>query len=261
MTLESPEVERWLDAEFEHPAEQVIAKVARQERLTSDDWYRLVRFLAAQDVRTPTRLMEAIRRWQRELPGMLDGVMREAVAKLEAAHRDGRQLEIEPRNDNEGFGGKLTTSIAPGADTGTMRYEVVVGRNLWLSNFKHLLTRTVQRLHRHHWTILRAPQGLEWPTSDDPVIRLDFHSAANYDFGGGWVAQVPKFHAAEPSPCDVCPHRRAAAGEVVGRPRRSGGVVPSFHRRARASTCAGPGPGPSGAGAAATQGGSGPAPQ
>lgn len=183
---ESDEIERWLDAEFEGPAERVLDKVSREERLTADDWHRLVRFLAAQDVRTPARLMESIKRWQAQLPGMLEDVMREAVAKMEAAQKQGKRLEVEPREDSELLGGKLTTSIAAGAGMGTMRYEMIAGRNLWLFHIKHLLTRTAQHLHRHRWTILRAPPGMEWPTSDDPVIRLNFNNSENYDFGGGW---------------------------------------------------------------------------
>jgi hypothetical protein len=65
---ESADIEEWLDKEFEAPAEEALDKATSDERLTPDDWRILVGFLAAQDVRTPTRLSEALQRWESELP-------------------------------------------------------------------------------------------------------------------------------------------------------------------------------------------------
>ena len=61
-----------------------------------------------------------------------------------------------------------------------------MGRRLWLWQMRRLLTETLGRLPRQKWTILHAPNGMSWPTSDNPLIRLNFHSAQKYDFGGGW---------------------------------------------------------------------------
>lgn len=33
---------------------------------------------------------------------------------------------------------------------------------------------------------LSAAPGISWPTSDDPVICLNYYGKDNYDFGGGW---------------------------------------------------------------------------
>jgi hypothetical protein len=54
---ESDEIERWLDAEFDAPAEEAIAKAVANKRLSPHDWRLLARFFAAQDVRTPARLV------------------------------------------------------------------------------------------------------------------------------------------------------------------------------------------------------------
>jgi len=65
---ESDDFERWLDSEFETPAQEVLAKATSDSRLTSNDWIRLIRFVAAQDVRTPARFLESLARWQRDVP-------------------------------------------------------------------------------------------------------------------------------------------------------------------------------------------------
>ena len=41
------EIERWLDSEFETPAEEALQKATSDARLTPDDWKRLIHFLAA----------------------------------------------------------------------------------------------------------------------------------------------------------------------------------------------------------------------
>lgn len=80
----------------------------------------------------------------------------------------------------------MTTELVPGEEQGMLGIETVVGRGLWLFSLKQLLTRTVNALMAHKWTILRSPEGIEWLTSDDPVVRLNYHNPTKYDFGGGW---------------------------------------------------------------------------
>jgi hypothetical protein len=82
----------------------------------------------------------------------------------------------------------LRTSIHtnPKNDGGLLRVDVTVGRSLWLWNLKHLLTKTLNVLLRHRWTILKSPPGIEWLTSDAPVVRLNYRDENNYDLTGGW---------------------------------------------------------------------------
>lgn len=47
---ESDDVERWFNKEIETPAAEPLRKAIGDDRLTLDDWMRIVRFVAAQDV-------------------------------------------------------------------------------------------------------------------------------------------------------------------------------------------------------------------
>lgn len=180
------EVERWLDSEFESPAGEVIQKVVADARLTSQDWSHLIRFLAAQDVRTPARLMEMLQRWHQTLPDLIEGTLKESVQELETSRREGKPLDRSSYIDAEYFPIRVTTELVPGEELGILRAETVVGRGLFLFNLKYLLTKTVNALLAHKWTILRSPKGMDWLTSDDPVVRLNYHNSTRYDFGGGW---------------------------------------------------------------------------
>lgn len=181
---ETDEFERWLDREFENPAQAAIERVVSEQRLSPDHWKVLVRFAAAQDVRTPARLREFLGRQREALPSMLEDSVERSVHMMERADRSSGLL---PETNVHADGFPLKVSIEKQLDgSGLLKAETIVGRRLWLWNIRHLLTNTLSHLPKHRWTVLHAPQGISWPTSDNPLIRLNFHDAKNYDFGGGW---------------------------------------------------------------------------
>ncbi|WP_454562519.1 DUF4238 domain-containing protein [Pseudomonas sp. AIG] len=181
---ETDEFEKWLDKEFENPAQEAIERVVNERSLSPEHWKKLVRFAVAQDVRTPARLREFLGRQREILPSMLEDSVERSVHMMERAVR-GRGALPESKNYTDGF--PMKVSIEKESDgSGLLNAEIIIGRRLWLWNIRHLLTKTLGRLPRHRWTILHAPPGISWPTSDNPLIRLNFHDARNYNFGGGW---------------------------------------------------------------------------
>lgn len=179
------EIEKWLEREFETPATEALERAVSDGRLTRSHWNDLIRFVAAQDVRTPARLLDNLRRGHAELPGVLNEVLQDAVADLQRAKARGT-VPVLPSNDSDDIPFRLTKSIEPGQAFGTLKGEVVAGRGLWLFSIKHTLTQTINVLHQHRWSILTPPDGLSWFTSDDPVIRLNYYPNGTYDFRGGW---------------------------------------------------------------------------
>jgi len=178
--------ERWLDREYETPAEEALQRATAGAGMTTADWRRLIRFLAAQDVRTPARFAEAMRRWDKTLPSVMDETLRGAAQKLEEAERTGATLPESAGEGSAGLPMRVVKNIVPGQEMGELGLEMVLGRGMWLWGIKHLLEKTSAVLHEHRWTILRPPEGFAWFTSDDPVVRLNFMSLTEYDFGGGW---------------------------------------------------------------------------
>jgi hypothetical protein len=183
---ETDEIERWLDSEFEAPAEEAIDKVVRGQRLVSSDWKRLVRFFAVQDVRTPARLIENLRRWSNTFPDLVQTTLAGSVARLETMSRVERTALAGKAPTHEGFPTRVIVERDPNGPNGRLTAEVVLGRGMWLWSMQHLLANTLSVLHNHHWTILAPPDGLTWFTSDDPVLKVNFNSKTDYTFDGGW---------------------------------------------------------------------------
>jgi hypothetical protein len=183
---ETDEIERWLDRDFETPAAEPIQKATSDSRLTPEDWRHLVRFLSAQMVRTPAYFVENFPRWQATLPDLMNSTLQESVRKLEAAKRSGEPITAPDAPNSDYLPVRVTAEVRPGQESGHFKATMVVGRNLWLFNMRHLLSRTgaTRLLHEHRWSILAPCKGLTWFTSDDPVIRLNY-GEKGYNFKGG----------------------------------------------------------------------------
>lgn len=179
-------VERWLDRDFESPATLSISKVVREERLEPKDWYNLFRFAVAQSVRTPAGLHEFMERQNNSLQGLLTESLKNSVAKMEVAVNAGIELPYGPV-ENPSNKLPLKISQVRNADgTEGVQATVLNGRKMWIWQLRHVLTQTIHRLPEYRWTILHAPSGVTWPTSDNPLVKLSLNAAGQYHFGGGW---------------------------------------------------------------------------
>lgn len=176
------EVEQWFDKEFESPAQSALNRVMKDSRLSSDDWIKLIRFVALHDVRTPARLQEHLERAQEWFPEILEKIQTELPKRLSERkqeddhlikHTDHIPLKISPIYEKD----KKEVSI---------KIESYVGRSTWLFSLKHILNNSIAVLQTHKWTIIRPSEGMKWFTSDNPVIKLNFISQEKYDLRGGW---------------------------------------------------------------------------
>jgi hypothetical protein len=186
---ETDDIETWFETEFETPAARPLQQAVTDQQLSAEDWRRLIRFLAAQDVRTPAQLVAQLKRWNETLPSLINEVAAEAVQKLEVAKRAGIPFPTpDPLENGELFPVRTVIEANADKDGGMLRVEATIGRSMWLWSLKHVLNRTLDVLNNHCWTILRSPPGIEWLTSDNPVVRLNYRDAEHYDFKGGWAS-------------------------------------------------------------------------
>jgi hypothetical protein len=185
---ETDDMEQWLNREFESPAKESLQKVIEDKKLLESDWKILVRFLASQIVRTPAFLVKNLPLWNQMTPGVLDRSLKNVEEQLRDAKTSGRRvvLDDDDVSHTEYFPLRVERKDLPEEKMVQFTAKVAVGRGLWFYTMKHTLTKTLQVLHKHKWTILEAPSGLRWFTSDDPAVCLNFRSDSDYDFNGGW---------------------------------------------------------------------------
>jgi hypothetical protein len=187
---DSDEIEQWLNRDFETPAEKSISKAVNDEPLGKEDYRLLVRFLVAQIVRTPAFLIQNLPHWREQMATQVKESSQNLAEKLERAYSTGEQIQSAPEPNSEYFPIRITSESSQDGKSGIVKTETVVGRGTWIFAMRHILTSTISNLSDHKWTILSAEDDLPWFTTDDPVVRLNFRNASDYDFKGGWG--VPK---------------------------------------------------------------------
>ncbi len=183
---ETDALEQWFNTDYESPAQQAIHKAVSDSRMRPEDWVLLVRYLALQDLRTPARMLEMLRPAHDSKGTTIAEILEDSVQNLEESHRSGEPLQQEARKGAEDFPVALEFKPLPDQGVIGIRAHQVVGRQLWLFHLKHLLRGTATVLHQHDWTILKPWPGMSWITSDNPVVKLNYTSATEYDLNGGW---------------------------------------------------------------------------
>lgn len=176
------EVEQWFDKEFESPAQGSINRALRNSRLSTDDWNKLIKFLALHDARSPVRLKEHIER----APKSFNEIIKKLEEDLFQKYSEGKTENSHPIKIKDLFPLKVTPIYEGSEEKAFLKIESYVGRSTWLFSLKHILINTIKILHSHKWTIVRPYKGMKWFTSDNPVIRLNFISQNQYDLKGGW---------------------------------------------------------------------------
>ncbi|WP_445357040.1 DUF4238 domain-containing protein [Microbulbifer sp. ANSA002] len=183
---ETDAMEVWFDQEFESPANEVIEKATSDKKLSKEDWNILIRFLALQDVRTPARMLEHLKRGEKEMPGILQDVLNDLKMKLENKDYESLRKHDKPAANSELLPIKVATEFEDGKEDGTIKVESYIGRSSWIHSMRHLLEHTEKILHSHKWSIVKPAKGYYWFTSDNPVIKLNYINSNKYDLRGGW---------------------------------------------------------------------------
>jgi len=186
--LEQDEFETWLANEIEHPGLEAVSKLIDGRQLTPSDWHRIVRLVAAQDVRTPLSYLELMTLLKKNMPTLMKSIPRESVKRLEAlaANREANVRTEKPNELSGLFNVKVEDSGESESEFAQIRCKVKLGREFWIATMRHWLTGVAEVLCRHHWSVIYPAGASEWPFSDHPVLRLNYFGPKNYDFGGGW---------------------------------------------------------------------------
>lgn len=185
-SADSDEMERWLDSDFEQPGLASIEKVVREAQMTAEDWHNLFRFAVAQSVRTPTDLQRFLKRQDETLEALLADSMKGSVAKFQAAKASGVELELPPVIDTSKKLPLKLGRVENSDDSVNIQAKVLNGRRFWIWRIEHILKNTINSIQVPRWTILHAPLGTSWPTTDNPLIRLKVKANGKISLDSGW---------------------------------------------------------------------------
>ena len=172
---------------YEAPAKVPLMKALGGLVLTSDDWDKLIDFIASQIVRTPAFYFKTQEEMRKLLPEVIDSVAREIqFLTPEQIKKQNRRVP------NEEIILPITldfTGVKADEKSQYVKITAVAGKTTWLFSIRHILKEVAPILHQNRWSVVSAADGILWPTSDDPVICLNRYSNGSYDFNGAWGRQ------------------------------------------------------------------------
>ena len=181
---DSDALEAWFGQEVEDPAAPVLLKVAEGRALTRADRRHVTLFAMAMDVRTPRSYLLWRERTLRETDGLLRQVLERIPDHLAAARRgDQRPSLPDPRPVTPI---RVKTDVDERGRLTGIGAEIIVGREMWLWSIRYTLTEAIRKVPEPNWIVLRAAEGQQWFTSDQPLLRLGYTGPDSFTFGGGW---------------------------------------------------------------------------
>lgn len=173
---ETDEFEKWFNAEFETPTEPIIKKLIQGKAISKQEQIILTHYIMAQDIRVPARVNFVLDSAKRALSKYLDSFSFENVKKEDI-------INYSNRNEHDDL---LPINIHIDREKSEIEMKTFVGKNVYLYALRFLLTSTVKKVEHYKWHVIHAAEGVSFPTSDDPVIKLNYTSKDDYDFKGGW---------------------------------------------------------------------------
>lgn len=186
---EIDETENWIEKEFETPGLRAVDRLLDGTKLHDQEWKRVGRLVAAQDLRTPLNYFESMRRWDQDLPELVKNTLHKAINRISEATAQGIKLvsknETTPLSDL--FRVRIENSIDGNPETAGIHAEIALDRRLWIASMRHILAGRIAKIFsQHKWSLVQPYGDEEWPLTDHPVLRLNYNGPEQYDFGGGW---------------------------------------------------------------------------
>lgn len=105
-------------------------------------------------------------------PKMID----ETVSKLNKEAQRIKRGGLSPQLKNVTKDNLFPMRVNVDKENSAVEIIAIVGRGLYLHNLKRLLTSTLKVVEHHDWQVIHASEDVSFPTSDDPVICMNYET-------------------------------------------------------------------------------------
>ena len=183
-------LEKIFNEKYETPAKEPLTKAINGDKLDADDWSKLIDFIGIQIIRTKARALEILKIsksvLERDMPNELNkivGKLSDENVNIKKLNKEKRRLDSKVEKFKMPLEGKIEDYDN---DKKILKVEATMGKGLYLYMLNDNEVKDVLNiLHRHKWQVIDITNNISIPTSDDPVIRLQYCSKDEYNFNGG----------------------------------------------------------------------------
>lgn len=178
---EMDDFEHWFDREFEAPSKPIFDKLLSGQKISREESVILSHFVFAQYVRTPAAYIRITKQNMQLFPKVIDETALKINKNVQKIKND-----FSPQSKNSTEDNLFPMKANLNKQNSTIKIEAIIGRGSYLHNLRHFLTSTLKKVEHHDWQVIHASEDVSFPTSDDPVICMNYRNEHDYDFNGGW---------------------------------------------------------------------------
>lgn len=183
--VEVDDIEDWFNIKYETPAKSALEHAINDERISIDEWHCLIDFLACHIVRSPAFIIKILDLAKKDCVPIFE----EKCEEISSISTDEFIKKVNNQKadfTNDLFPIKITDAGKCDDNNELFKIETIFGKQFYLWIMMYMLKNTCKILHNHKWGIITVDDKVTLPTSDDPVICLNYNNHNEYDFGGGW---------------------------------------------------------------------------
>ena len=170
-------IEKDFNIRFETPATEPLAKIVAGERLNHNEWEIVADYASAQYVRTPSFFFWIQNLAKNILPGELDDLARK-INELKLDEIKNIKREDIKVNNADLLPITVRNTGVKADDTHTfIEIGFTVGKSIWFFSMIRALeegSALRESLKSLNWSVVYAPEGVQWPTCDNPVVILKY---------------------------------------------------------------------------------------
>lgn len=180
--IEKDDIETWFEQRFETPAKNALENAINKGKVNCWEMHKLVDFMACHIVRNPVFIGRTLNLAQNKIKEEFE----KKCKKLQYISEDDIKKIFNETDTNSLALPLKMEKVKDVGENELWKMETVIGKQFYLCMMKWALENFSKVLHKHDWQILTLHPWVKIPTSDDPVICLNYNSKDNYDFRGGW---------------------------------------------------------------------------
>ena len=172
---ETDDLEHLFSTDYETPAKDSLNKAVKGERLLSEDWSHLIDFISCHIVRSPKYIMKVLEVGKEETPKILEDIKND-IPNIKNKEIVSDQEEIE-------FPIRITKEQVH-KDYTDFKIETIIGKQVYLHTMNRMLKTIKEKLHKEKWSLITLDESVSIPTTDNPVVFLNYYSNNNYNLNG-----------------------------------------------------------------------------
>lgn len=198
--IDDDSFEKELDRKYENPAKRVFDKVRLDISLTTEEQAILVEFLIIQMVRTPQWFLKSSKILRDSFESTFQNSVNKTISDFELGKLPkAKKEELKKYRPETKYVQPIKLTIDK--EKSQLVATTYTGRLSFLSTIEQIVNGFIGRMLRsYNWVILKAPDGLYFPTSDNPVVIAGFMSGKEPTFDCGLGANnVDIFLPLDPS--------------------------------------------------------------